>query len=142
MKRKASAVWTGSIKEGSGTVSTESGILSAVNYSFSKRFGDEPGTNPEELIGAAHAGCFAMALSGELGRSAGLTADRLEVSATVSLEKIEGGFAITAVHLDLVAKIPGATEDAFLAAANTAKANCPVSRVLNATVTLDARLES
>ncbi|NNE46780.1 MAG: OsmC family protein [Rhodothermales bacterium] len=142
MKRKGSAVWTGSIKEGSGTVSTESGVLSTVNYSFSKRFGDEPGTNPEELIAAAHAGCYAMALSGELGRGAGLTAERLSVSATVSLERIESGFAITAVHLDLSAKVPGASEEAFLAAADTAKVNCPVSKVLNAKVTLDAQLES
>ena len=117
-------------------------MLDGVNYSFAKRFGDEPGTNPEELIGAAHAGCFAMALSGELGRSAGLTADRLEVTATVTVEKVEGGFGITAVHLDLAAKIPGASEEAFLAAANTAKANCPVSQVLNAEITLDARLEA
>jgi len=142
MKRKGSAVWTGNIKDGDGTVSTESGVLSKVNYSFAKRFGDEPGTNPEELIAAAHAGCFAMALSGQLGRTGGLTADRLEVSATVTLEKTDEGFTITAVHLDLNGWVPGATEETFREAAMTAKANCPVSRLLNAVITLDARLAS
>lgn len=142
MKRKGSAVWNGSIREGSGIVSTESGVLSSVDYSFARRFGDEPGTNPEELIGAAHAGCFAMAFSGQINRTAGVDAERIEVTATVSVEKIEGGFAITAVHLDMTARIPGVTEDDFLEAATIAKENCPVSKVLNAEITLDAKLES
>ena len=142
MKRQGSAIWNGSIREGSGTVSTESGVLSSVDYSFAKRFGDEPGTNPEELIGAAHAGCFAMAFSGQIQRTAGVDAERIEVSATVSVDKIEGGFAITRVHLDMTAKIPGVTEEKFQEAASIAKENCPVSKVLNAEISLDARLES
>ena len=127
---------------GGGTVSTESGVLSSVDYSFAKRFGEEPGTNPEELIGAAHAGCFAMAFSGQINRTAGVDAERIEVAATVTVEKVEGGFAITAVHLDMTAKIPGVSEEKFLEAATIAKENCPVSKVLNAEITLDAKLES
>ena len=107
-----------------------------------ERFGEEPGTNPEELIGAAHAGCFAMAFSGQINRTAGVDADRIEVAATVTVEKVEGGFAITAVHLDMTAKIPGVSEEKFLEAATIAKENCPVSKVLNAEITLDAKLES
>lgn len=141
MKRHASAVWKGGIKDGKGTVSTETGVLSDTQYSFSARFEDGIGTNPEELIGAAHAGCYAMALSGQLG-AADMTAERIDVKATVTLEKGEGGFSITAVHLDLEASIPGADRAAFETAANNAKEGCPVSKVLNAKITLNARLTS
>ena len=141
IKRDGSAVWSGGIKDGKGQVSTGSGALKDQPYGFNTRFEDAPGTNPEELIGAAHAGCFTMALSGQLGQ-AGLTADELRTKATVSMEKVEGGFSITAIHLELRAKIPGATQEAFDKAANTAKENCPVSKLLNATITLDAKLES
>ncbi|MEW6370870.1 MAG: OsmC family protein [Pseudomonadota bacterium] len=141
IKRNGSAVWTGGLKDGKGAVSTGSGVLKDSQYGFNTRFEDGPGTNPEELIGAAHAGCFTMALSGQLGQ-AGMTAQELRTTATVSMEKVEGGFAITAVHLDLVAKIPGASQEAFDKAANTAKENCPVSKLLNAKITLSSRLES
>ncbi|MEM8513052.1 osmotically inducible protein OsmC [Massilia sp. MP_M2] len=141
IKRDGSAVWSGGIKDGKGQVSTGSGALKDQPYGFNTRFEDAPGTNPEELIGAAHAGCFTMALSGQLGQ-AGLTADELRTKATVSMEKVEGGFSITAIHLELRAKIPGATQEAFDKAATTAKENCPVSKLLNATITLDAKLES
>ncbi|MFN7943892.1 MAG: OsmC family protein [Blastocatellia bacterium] len=141
MKRKASAVWKGDLKGGRGTISTESGVLSETQYSFSTRFEDGRGTNPEELIAAAHAGCFSMALSGQLG-NAGLTAESISTTATVRLEKTDAGFTITSVHLEVTAKIPGATQQAFETAASNAKAGCPVSRLLNATITMDARLES
>lgn len=141
MKRSASAEWHGGLKDGKGSISTQSGILKNTPYGFNTRFEDGPGTNPEELIAAAHAGCFTMALSAQLGE-AGLTAESLKTSATVTLEKIEGGFAITAVHLDLVAKIPGASQQGFDAVANNAKLNCPVSKLLNARITLDVRLEN
>ena len=141
IKRSGSATWSGGIKDGKGSISTQSGVLDSTQYGFNTRFEDGPGTNPEELIGAAHAGCFTMALSGKLGE-AGMTASKLETTATVSLDKVEGGFAISAVHLTLVATIPGASQEAFDAAAQDAKANCPVSKLLNATITLDARLES
>jgi osmotically inducible protein OsmC len=141
MKRKGSAVWQGGLKDGKGTVSTDSGVLSNTQYSFSTRFEDGKGTNPEELIAAAHAGCFSMALSGQLG-NAGMTAERIQTTATVSLDKTDGGFAITAVHLDVRAKIPGADKQAFETAANNAKSGCPVSKVLNATITMDAQLEA
>ena len=141
MKKTASAVWQGDLKSGKGTISTQSGALKDNPYGFNTRFEDAPGTNPEELIGAAHAGCFTMALSGQLGQ-AGLTADELRTKATVSMEKVEGGFSITAVHLELVAKIPGANQEAFDKAATTAKENCPVSKLLNAKITLDAKLEN
>ncbi|MBB6135400.1 OsmC family protein [Oxalobacteraceae sp. CFBP 13730] len=141
IKRDGSAVWSGGIKDGKGQVSTGSGALKDQPYGFNTRFEDAPGTNPEELIGAAHAGCFTMALSGQLGQ-AGLTADELRTKATVSMEKVEGGFSITAIHLELRAKIPGASQEAFDKAATTAKENCPVSKLLNATITLDAKLES
>jgi osmotically inducible protein OsmC len=121
-------------------VSTQSGVLDKTPYGFNSRFENSPGTNPEELIAAAHASCFTMAVSGTLGE-AGMTAQEMNTTATVSLEKVEGGFAITAVHLNLVAKIPGANREAFEAAAMKAKQNCPVSKVLNANITLDARLE-
>ena len=132
IKRNGSAVWSGGLKDGKGAVSTGSGVLKDAQYGFNTRFEDGPGTNPEELIGAAHAGCFTMALSGQLGQ-AGMTAQELRTTATVSMEKVEGGFSITAVHLDLVAKIPGASQEAFDKAANTAKENCPVSKLLTRT---------
>jgi len=141
MKRKASAVWNGGIKDGKGTISTDSGVLSNTQYSFSTRFEDGAGTNPEELIAAAHAGCFSMALSGQLGQ-AGLTAESINTTATVQLEKQENGFAITSVHLDVTARIPGADKAAFETAANNAKAGCPVSKVLKAEITLTANLEA
>jgi lipoyl-dependent peroxiredoxin len=141
MKRKASAVWQGGLKDGKGTISTESGVLANAQYSFSTRFEDGKGTNPEELIAAAHAGCFSMALSGQLG-NAGLTADSINTSAAVTLEKTDAGFTITKVHLDVTAKVPGASEDAFQTAANNAKAGCPVSRLLKAEITMTASLTS
>ena len=141
MKRKGSAVWSGGLKDGKGRISTDSGVLDATQYSFSTRFEEGKGTNPEELIAAAHAGCFSMALSGQLGK-AGLTAERIATSASVSLEKSDAGFSITAVHLDVRAKVPGADKSAFDQAAAGAKAGCPVSRVLNAKITMDATLES
>jgi len=141
MKRKATAVWQGGLKDGKGTVSTESGVLDKAQYSFSTRFESGKGTNPEELIAAAHAGCFAMALSGQLG-SAGLTAESLEVTCTITMEKLDAGFTVTESALDLVAKIPGAPKDKFDTAANNAKAGCPISRLLNAKITLNARLQA
>ena len=141
MKRKASAIWTGGLKDGRGTISTESGALSETQYSFSARFEDGTGTNPEELVGAAHAGCFSMALSGQLG-AAGMTAERIRTTATVSLEKQESGFTITGIHLDVTAKIPGADAQKFQAAAVAAKDGCPVSRALKGPITMDAKLES
>jgi osmotically inducible protein OsmC len=139
MKRTGSAVWSGGLKDGKGTVSTESGVLNGVSYSFGKRFGDEKGTNPEELIGAAHASCYSMALSAILGE-AGMTADEISTSAAVTVVPADGGFAITAVHLTVRATIPGADAAAFEEAASKAKAGCPVSKVLNAEITLDASL--
>ena len=141
MKRKASAVWKGGIKDGRGTISTDSRVLTDTQYSFSTRFEEGKGTNPEELIAAAHAGCFSMALSGQLG-SAGLTAEKINTTAAVTLEKTDAGFTITAVHLDVSAKVPGADNQAFETAANSAKAGCPVSKVLNAKITMDAKLEA
>jgi osmotically inducible protein OsmC len=141
MKRKGSAVWSGGLKDGKGKVSTDSGVLDDTQYSFRTRFENGKGTNPEELIAAAHAGCFSMALSGQLGK-AGLTARRIATTAAVSLEKSDAGFSITAVHLDVRAKVPGADKSAFDKAAADAKAGCPVSRVLNAEITMDAKLES
>lgn len=141
MKRNARARWTGGLKDGRGTISTDSKVLSDTQYSFSTRFENGIGTNPEELIAAAHAGCFAMALSGQLG-AAGMTAERIDATATVTLDKTDAGFTITDVHLDVVARIPGAQADAFTAAANKAKEGCPVSRVLKANITMNARLES
>jgi osmotically inducible protein OsmC len=141
MKRKGSAVWRGGLKDGKGVVSTDSGVLSNTQYSFSTRFEDGKGTNPEELIAAAHAGCFSMALSAQLG-GAGITPEQIQTTATVSLDKTDGGFAITAIHLDVSAKIPGGNKQAFETAANNAKTGCPVSKVLNATITMDTRLET
>jgi len=141
MERKASAVWHGGLKDGKGTISTQSGVLKDTQYSFSTRFADGIGTNPEELIAAAHAGCFTMALSAQLGE-AGLTAESLETAATVKFEKTDAGFTITAIHLVTEAKIPGASESAFETAANNAKAGCPISRLFkdNTEITLDAKL--
>lgn len=141
MKRKASAVWKGGLKDGAGTISTASGVLADTRYSFSTRFEDGVGTNPEELIAAAHAGCFSMALSGQLG-NAGITAQSIATTATVNLEKTDAGFTITAVHLDVTVKAPGADRRAFDTAAGNAKAGCPISRVLNAEITMDAKLEA
>ena len=140
IRKKGLAVWKGGLKDGKGTISTESGVLSKAQYGFNTRFETGPGTNPEELIGAAHAGCFSMALSAQLGE-AGLKAESIETTATVTLEKVEGGFSITAVHLDLAAKIPGASQQAFETAANNAKAGCPVSKLLNAKITMNAKLQ-
>jgi len=139
MVRKASAVWKGTLKQGKGTVSTESGVLSSTPYSFATRFEGVPGTNPEELIGAAHAGCFSMALSGQLGE-AGMTADSIETTATITFEKTEAGFTITKSHLDVTARIPGANQAAFDKAAANAKAGCPISRLLKAEITMTAKL--
>jgi osmotically inducible protein OsmC len=141
MLRKGSAVWKGNLKEGKGTVSTESAVLSDTQYSFSTRFEQGKGTNPEELIAAAHAACFSMALSAQLG-NAGVTPESIATTATLTLEKLESGFTITAIHLTVVAKIPGVDKTVFETAANNAKAGCPVSKVLNATITMDAKLES
>ena len=141
IKRSGSAAWSGGIKDGKGNISTQSGVLDNVQYGFNTRFEDGPGTNPEELIGAAHAGCFTMALSKQLG-DAGLTAQSLKTTATVSLDKVDDNFVISAVHLNLVAVIPGANQEVFDAAALKAKQNCPVSKLLNAAITLDARLEA
>jgi lipoyl-dependent peroxiredoxin len=139
MQRKASAVWKGGLKDGKGTVSSASGVLANTPYSFTTRFENAPGTNPEELIAAAHAACFSMALSAQLG-GANLTPESINTSATLTMEKLEAGWAITAVHLDVVAKVPGATAESFSTAAQNAKAGCPVSKVLNAKITMDAKL--
>ncbi|MDD2107218.1 OsmC family protein [Pseudomonas asiatica] len=139
MKKTASAIWQGGLKEGKGLLSTESGTLKQNPYGFNTRFEGSPGTNPEELIGAAHAGCFSMALSMMLGE-AGFTPDRIDTAAEVTLDKQADGFAITAVHLVLRAKVPGASEAQFLEIADKAKAVCPVSKVLNAKISLDAAL--
>lgn len=141
MKKTASAIWEGGLKDGKGQISTESGALKNNPYGFNTRFEDTPGTNPEELIGAAHAGCFSMALSMMLGE-AKLTPERIDTKAEVTLDKQDDGFAITAVHLVLSAKVPGASEKQFLEIANKAKQGCPVSKVLNADITLDAKLVS
>jgi osmotically inducible protein OsmC len=141
MKRKAYAVWRGGIIDGSGTISSDSGVLSNTQYSFSSRFGNGIGTNPEELIAAAHAGCFSMAFSGQLG-AAKLTPESINTTATVTIEKQGDGFTITAVHLDVKAKVPGASVETFNMAAKKAKEGCPVSKVLNASITMDAKLES
>ena len=140
MKRTGSAVWQGGIRDGKGTVSTESGVLDGAQYSFSTRFEDGKGTNPEELLAAAHAGCFSMALSKQLG-DAGFTADSINTTAAVRLEKTDAGFSITKVHLDVTARVPGADAASFETAANNAKAGCPVSRLFNAEITMDAKLE-
>jgi lipoyl-dependent peroxiredoxin len=139
MIKQGKAVWSGGIKDGKGAISTQSGALDAYPYGFASRFEGKPGTNPEELIGAAHAGCFTMALSLILGE-AQLKAETMETKADVSLEQVDGGWAITAVHLTLTAKIPGADQAKFEELTAMAKAGCPVSKVLNAKITLDATL--
>jgi lipoyl-dependent peroxiredoxin len=139
MVRKASAVWNGSLKEGKGKISTESKALSNAQYSFSTRFENGIGTNPEELIAAAHAGCFSMALSAQLG-GAGMTPESIETTAAVTLEKLEAGFTVTKIHLDVSAKVPGADAAAFEKAAQDAKAGCPISRLLKAEITMSAKL--
>jgi osmotically inducible protein OsmC len=128
------------LKDGKGSISTESGVLKDTQYSFGTRFENGPGTNPEELIGAAHAGCFSMAFSAELGK-AGITPESIHTTATITLDKTDAGFTVTESHLDMTAKIPGADKAKVLAIANAAKAGCPISRVLNAKVTLDAKFE-
>ncbi|HEX3451567.1 MAG TPA: OsmC family protein [Isosphaeraceae bacterium] len=139
MKTNGSAVWQGGLKDGKGAISTRSGALKDYPYGFNSRFEGKPGTNPEELIGAAHAGCFTMALSLILGE-AGLTAEHMETTAEVTLDKVDDGYAITAVHLTLKAKIPGADQAKFDQLTAMAKAGCPVSKLLNARITLDATL--
>jgi len=141
MQRTGSAHWQGGLKDGKGTVSTASGVLKNTQYSFSTRFENGIGTNPEELIAAAHAGCFSMALSAQLDE-AGMKAEAIDTTATVSLEKVEGGFGITAIHLELRARIPGGDAAKFTQAANAAKSGCPVSKLFtnNAKITLDAKL--
>ncbi|MBZ5528832.1 MAG: OsmC family protein [Acidobacteriia bacterium] len=141
MQRKASAVWQGGLKDGKGSISTESGILKQTQYSFSTRFENGAGTNPEELLAAAHAGCFTMALSAQLG-NAGMTASKLETTATISLEKLPDGFAITKSHLDLTAHVPGADKAKFDAAVKAAETGCPVSKLFKAEISVTARLES
>lgn len=141
MERKASAVWKGSLKEGKGTVSTESGVLKDTQYSFITRFEHGTGTNPEELIAAAHAGCFTMALSAQLGQ-ANLTPESLETTASLKFEKTDQGFTVTAIHLTTRAKVPGASEADFETAAQNAKNGCPISRLFagNTTISLEAKL--
>lgn len=139
IKRKGSAAWQGGLKDGKGTISTESGALNDYPYGFASRFEGVRGSNPEELIGAAHASCFTMALSLILGE-AKLTADRMDTSADVTLEQVEGGYAITAIHLTLKAKIPGADQATFEKLTAMAKAGCPVSKLFKAQITLDATL--
>ncbi|MCR0984383.1 OsmC family protein [Roseomonas populi] len=141
MKRSASASWQGGFKDGRGTISTESGAMNAHPYGYAMRFGDVKGTNPEELIGAAHAGCFTMALSAVLG-GAGLTAERMDTKADVTFDKVGEGWEITKIHLTLKAKVPGTDDATFQDLAAKAKANCPVSKVLKAEITLDATLEA
>jgi osmotically inducible protein OsmC len=139
MKRTASAQWRGDLKSGSGTVSSASGVLSQSPYSFHTRFEDKAGTNPEELLAAAHAGCFSMALSAQLGQ-AGLTAESIETTCAISLEKLGDGFAITESHLDLKARVPGASQEAFDSAVQAAKTGCPVSKLFKTNITLTATL--
>src|SRR5271157_4368794 len=141
MQRKASAVWQGDLKSGKGTISTASGVLKSTQYSFSTRFENGIGTNPEELLAAAHAGCFSMALSAQLG-NAGMTAESIDTTATVTLDKTDAGSSITTSHLDVTVKIPGADKAKFEEAAKAAETGCPVSQVLNAKITMDAKLIS
>jgi lipoyl-dependent peroxiredoxin len=141
MQRKASAVWKGGLKDGKGTVSSASGVLSNTAYSFTTRFENTPGTNPEELIAAAHAACFSMALSAQLG-NANLTAESINTTATLSLEKLDSGWTITTIQLDVAARVPKADDAAFQKAANDAKTGCPISKLLNAKITMNAKLEN
>lgn len=140
MKRKASAQWQGDLKTGKGSISTESGILENTPYSFTTRFESGKGTNPEELVAAAHAGCFTMALSAELGK-ANLVAGSLRTTATVTLDHVDAGWSVTESHLEVVAKIPGASPEAFRKAAEAAETGCPISRLFNTKITMDAKLE-
>lgn len=140
MKRKAAAIWRGGLKDGKGTISTESGVLKETQYSFGTRFENGPGTNPEELIAAAHAGCFSMAFSAELGKT-GIAPESIATTATVTLEKTEAGFTVTQSHLEVTARVVGMERSKVLEAANTAKAGCPISRLLKASVTMDVKLE-
>jgi lipoyl-dependent peroxiredoxin len=139
MVRKASAVWKGGLKDGQGTVSSDSGVLKSASYNFAQRFEDKPGTNPEELIASAHAACFAMALSGKL-EGAGTKPESIESKALVTLEKTDAGFTVTGIRLEVLAKVPGAKQEDFLRLAEDAKKTCPISRLLNAPITLDAKL--
>jgi osmotically inducible protein OsmC len=139
MKRSASAEWSGGLKDGKGKVSSESGVLSGVPYNFSKRFENEKGTNPEELIAAAHAACFSMQLSANL-ENAGMKAENIATTATVSFDQTAGGFAVTSSHLQTTVAIPSADKAAFQKAAEAAKSGCPISKLLNATITMDAKL--
>lgn len=141
MKRQASAIWQGDLKTGKGTVSSESGVLSKAQYAFGTRFENGPGTNPEELIAAAHAGCFTMALSAQLG-DAGLVAEKLETTATVTLEKRDAGWTVTQIHLDVAGKVPKADAGTWEKATQIAKAGCPISRLLNTTITMAAKLDA
>jgi osmotically inducible protein OsmC len=140
MKRSGSAIWQGDLKSGKGTVSTDSGVLSQTPYSFSTRFENGKGTNPEELVAAAHAGCFSMALSAQLGE-AGLTPEKLETTATVTFDKTEAGWTVTNVYLNVKGKVPKADEAAWNKATQAAKTGCPISRLFNTTITMDAKLE-
>lgn len=140
MQRKASAVWKGGLKDGKGTVSASSGVLSNTAYSFTTRFENSPGTNPEELIAAAHAACFSMALSAQLG-NANLTPESINTTATLSLDKLDSGWTITAIQLDVVGRVPKADNAAFQTAAENAKTGCPISKLLNAKITMTAKLE-
>jgi lipoyl-dependent peroxiredoxin len=141
MERTASAVWNGSLKEGKGTISTHSQVLNDAPYSFLTRFDNAKGTNPEELIGAAHAGCFTMALAAQLGTMQ-QTPEKLATTATVTLENLSGSWTISKIRLDVTAKVPGLSKEAFDSAATSAKANCPVSRLLKAEISLTTKLES
>ncbi len=140
MKRAGSAIWKGDLKSGKGTVSTNSGVLSNTAYSFSTRFENGTGTNPEELIAAAHAGCFTMALSGQLG-NAGLVPEQLETTATVTFDKLEAGWTVTNIHLQVTGRVPKAEQAAWEKATDAAKTGCPISRLFNTTITMDATLE-
>ena len=141
MQRKASAVWQGGLKDGKGTLTADSGVFTQTPYSFGTRFENTPGTNPEELLAAAHAGCFTMALSAQLG-NAGMTAERLETTCTITLEKVGEGFSITRSHLDLVARVPGADKAKFDTAVKAAETGCPVSKLFKADISVSSRLES
>jgi len=141
MQRRATAIWEGGLKDGKGRLTTESRALADTPYSFGMRFEGAPGTNPEELLGAAHAGCFSMALSAQLGE-AGIRPERIETKCTITFEKLEGGFTITRSHLDVAVRAPGADRAKFEAAAQNAKAGCPLSKVLKADVSLEARLDA
>ncbi len=140
MKRKASAVWHGALKSGKGTISSESGVLKETQYSFGTRFENGIGTNPEELIAAAHAGCFSMAFAAELGK-AGLTPDSIQTTATITFENTDAGWTVTRSHLDVTATIPGVDQDKALEIANAAKTGCPISRLLRAEISMDAKLD-